>query len=103
MNNEILTNDLKNKIVAVINKRLRLPHYKLFIFGSHVDGTATERSDIDVGVEAPEKIPVAEKLEIEDELSDLPILQKIDFVDFNDIGDGFRRVALKKIEVIYER
>ena len=103
MDNGPLTIDLKNKIIAIVNKWLKLPHYKVFIFGSHADGTATERSDIDVGLEAPEKIPVIDKLEIGDELSDLPILQKIDFVDFKDVDEGFKKVALKKIEVIYER
>ena len=99
----MLSVQLKEQIVAIIKKWLELPHYKVFIFGSHVDGAATERSDIDVGIKAPEKIPVVAKLEIQDELADLSILQKIDLVDFSDVSEGFQRVALKKIEVIYER
>lgn len=98
-----MNRELKKQIVGIVKKWLELPHYKVFVFGSHVDGTATERSDIDIGIEAKEKVPVLEKLEIEAELADLPILQKIDLVDFNDVSEDFKKVALKKIEVIYEQ
>lgn len=98
-----LTEELKASIIQIINKWVKLPHYRVFIFGSRANGKAGERSDIDVGIEAPEAVPGHIKIEIEDELSDLPIMQKIDFVDFKNVSDDFREVARQKIEVIYEK
>ena len=94
---------LKDKIVSIINERLKLPHYKIFLFGSRVKGEATERSDIDIGIEALEEIPGNIMTEIRWDLDDLPILNKIDVVDFKNVSDDFKEVALQDIEVIYEK
>lgn len=98
-----LTDKLKASIVKIINKWIDLPHFRIFIFGSRVNGKADERSDIDIGIEAPTEIAGNLMVEIQAELAELPILQKIDFVDFRTVSEGFRRVAQKQIEVIYER
>ena len=94
---------VKKEIIKIVTKHIELPHYKIFLFGSRVNGKADNRSDIDVGVEAEAKIPAAMMLDVKEELDNLPILQKIDFVDFCDLDEDFKRVASKEVEVIYER
>lgn len=98
--------DKDNLIAALkdsVQKHLKMKHYKVFIFGSRANGEATELSDIDVGIDAGEKIPSGAKLDIQEDMYNLPIMQKVDVVDFYNLDEDFKKVALKKIEVIYER
>jgi len=90
---------LKEDILKILSKYLDLSQYKVFFFGSRVKGNADERADIDIGIEGPE-IPSHIKLEIEEELENLLILYKIDFVDFNNVDDDFKKVAKEYIEYI---
>jgi len=64
---------LKKEILEILGKYLDLSKYKVFFFGSRVRGNSDERADIDIGIEGPE-IPAYAKLEIEEELENLPIL-----------------------------
>jgi len=90
---------LKKEILEILGKYLDLSKYKVFFFGSRVSGSGDSRSDIDIGIEGPE-IPAYAKLEIEEELENLPILYKIDFVDFNNIDEDFKKIAKKYVEYI---
>jgi predicted nucleotidyltransferase len=90
---------LKKEILEILGKYLDLSKYKVFFFGSRVSGSGDSRSDIDIGIEGPE-ISAYAKLEIEEELENLPILYKIDFVDFNNIDEDFKKIAKKYVEYI---
>ena len=90
---------LKREILEILGKYLDLSKYKVFFFGSRVSGSGDSRSDIDIGIEGSE-IPAYTKLEIEEELENLPILYKIDFVDFNNVSDKFKKVAKEHIEYL---
>lgn len=94
---------LKDNIIAIIKKNVSAKHYKVFYFGSRVNGQATKRSDIDIGIAAEIPLPAEETLQIKSELEELPTLKKFDLVDFNGIDDAFKRVALEHAEVIYEQ
>lgn len=91
---------LKNQIIKIVGKYLDLSKYRVFFFGSRVSGGGDERSDIDVGIDGPDSLPLRALSDIKDELDNLPVLYKIDVVDFKNISDQFRRVALEKIEEI---
>jgi len=95
--------NLEKDIIKIFRKWVKLPHYRIFFFGSRVNGDAQDRSDIDIGIEAPGQVPLHVLNEIKSELEELPVLQKFDVVDFNNTSEGFRKVALQKIEVIYEQ
>lgn len=94
--------ETKQQIVAIVKKRLKLPHYKVFIFGSRVNGQATEKSDLDVGIDAGEQISAEAILNIQADVTDLPVMQKVEVVDFFNVSDDFKQVALQHVEVIYE-
>lgn len=94
---------LKKEIVEIIRKNIKARHYRVFFFGSRVNGQATEKSDIDIGIEAAEKISVGEKLEVKEKLEEIRTLNKLDFVDFADVDEDFKEVAQQSIEVIYEK
>ena len=95
--------DIKEKIVEIISQKLTLAHYKVFLFGSRANGKADARSDIDIGIEASEQIPLNIMTELKAELDDLPVLQKIDLVDFNMVNENFKEIASQDMEVIYEK
>lgn len=95
--------NLRERVLEIIAEKLELPHYKVFYFGSRAKGNSDARSDIDIGIEAPERIPLHVLDEIEAKLDELPVLQKFDLVDFRAVSEEFRRVALQNVEVICEK
>ncbi|OGG42479.1 hypothetical protein A3A21_02710 [Candidatus Jorgensenbacteria bacterium RIFCSPLOWO2_01_FULL_45_25b] len=91
---------IKKEIRAIVEKHLDLKEYKLFFFGSRVDGKNHKGSDIDVGIEGPERISSPVWLEIQEEIENLPILYKIEIVDFKRVSREFKEVALSHAEPI---
>jgi len=91
---------LKREIVEIVGKHLDINSYRIFFFGSRVKGDNFPRADIDIGIEGPEEIPAGIKLEIEDELEELPTLYKFDLVDFKTVSDKFKKDALKNTDLI---
>jgi predicted nucleotidyltransferase len=91
---------LKKEILDILAKHLDLSGCRVFFFGSRVTGGGTDRSDIDVGIEGPQPIPAVAMFAIEEEIENLPILYKIEIVDFRDVPAKFRDVALKDVELI---
>jgi predicted nucleotidyltransferase len=69
---------------------------KGFIFGSWVDGSNRPYSDVDVGLDGGEPIAVEVRLAIEEELeqSNLPFI--VEVVDFQQVSEQFKQVALQK-------
>ncbi len=79
--------EIKTKIVDIIYRHTgRLPEVKIFLFGSRAAGQHTIRSDFDIGLESATKIPLATLAEIRGELEQLPLLPKIDLVDFKRVS-----------------
>lgn len=90
---------LKKEIKEIVGKYLDLNKYQIFFFGSRVIGKGNERSDIDVGIEGKEEIDIGVVEDIKEQLANLSILYKIDFVDFKSLSDDFYGVAKEKIEI----
>lgn len=91
---------LKKEILKIAGKHLDLKKYKVFFFGSRVSGGGDERSDIDVGIEGETPLPSTALSDIQEEIEELPILYKIDVIDFAEADEKFRKVALQYIEKI---
>ena len=91
---------LKKQILDIAGRHLDLNSYKVFFFGSRVKKDNSSRSDIDIGIEGPKKMPVQIKLEIEEELDNLPTLYKFDLVDFKEVPERFKKEALRYAEYI---
>ena len=95
-NSEKFKEDIKNIMIDI-----NLPaDYRVFVFGSRVSENCTKRSDIDLGISGKKKIDTLLKNKIESKLNDLPILYKLDFVDFFDVSKNFKKKALKNVEYI---
>ncbi|OGC06772.1 hypothetical protein A2230_01845 [candidate division WOR-1 bacterium RIFOXYA2_FULL_36_21] len=91
---------IKKDILSILEKYLDVSKYKIFFFGSRVIGAKDDRSDIDIGIEGEEKISREIMRNIREEMKNIRILYKIDFVDFKNVSSDFKKIALQNIEKI---
>lgn len=91
---------LKEEIIQIIGKYLDSSLYRIFFFGSRVRGDNSIRADIDIGIKGPKTIPAGIKVLIEEELEQISILYKIDFVDFSNVSQKFEQEALNSVEYV---
>ena len=73
--------------------------YAVFLFGSRARGKQSRSADIDIGVLGKTAIPdkLREQLLDDFEKSDVPY--KVDVIDFFNVPEQFKQVALKDIEI----
>lgn len=76
-----------------------IKEYAVFVFGSRADGTAHQRSDIDIGILGKQALPAFIKLDIEEQLEESNIPLRVDFVDFCKVDQAFKKEALKTVIV----
>jgi uncharacterized protein len=81
----------------VIRRHVPDPVYRVFLFGSRAAGSATERSDIDIGIDGPAPVPRSALAAIHEELEEAPTLYTIDVVDFRRAPENFRRLAQHRL------
>ena len=91
---------LKSQILEIAGHHLDLNRHKLFFFGSRTTGKGSDRSDIDIGILGQKPVPLSKMADIETALENLPLLYKIEVVDFVRVSEKFKEVALQKIEPI---
>ncbi|MCE1246445.1 MAG: nucleotidyltransferase domain-containing protein [Firmicutes bacterium] len=90
------------KIVMDILSR-QVPEYEARAFGSRVNGTARQYSDLDIVLVGKEKLSIAQLAKIEEAFqeSDLPF--RVDILDWKRISDEFREIIGKGYVVVKER
>ena len=91
---------LKKEIIDIVGRYLDLSQNRIFFFGSRVAGKGNERSDIDVGIEGTEEIPWQVMAKIKEDVENLPILYKVDIVDFKKVSPDFYDLATRDIEIL---
>jgi len=85
---------IKNTLLNTLGKK---DEYKVFLFWSRVIWNYRKNSDYDIWIiKWKNRIDFLELIRMKSELNELPYL--IDLVDFNDVSDDFKSLALKKIE-----
>lgn len=92
--------EIKNEIRKILKEELKDLPYQAFFFGSRVSGTASSRSDLDVGIDGKNPVPKEKILSIRSRFESIPTLYQIDLVDFALIGDDFKKVAKQHIEYV---
>lgn len=78
-------------------------YVKVFVFGSQATGRSVARSDIDLGINLGHPIAPEILIALREAFDGLPILQRVDVVDFSTVDETFKAVALQKIKSLYER
>jgi len=75
----------KKKIIALISALV--PTAKIYLFGSRARGTHSKSSDIDIAIDAGERLPILAVGEIIDVLAGTDIMLKIDVVDVHEVSE----------------
>jgi len=89
---------IKEWLKTMLEDNLKDISYRAFIFGSQANRQELIRSDIDLGILADKEIPAINMVRINWAIEDLPMLYKVDLVDFTQVDEKFRSVALKNVE-----
>ena len=84
---------IRAQVLDILQSYIRISEYKIFFFGSRVEGTAGERSDID-----GEKIDKTKFAEIQDRINEIETPYTIQITDFSDADADFKETALKYVE-----
>ncbi len=79
------------------------PQVYVFVFGSRASGRAGSRSDVDVGIDLRHAIAPEMLAALREAFDELPIMQKVDVVDFFGVDEVFKAVALQQTRSLYER
>lgn len=89
---------LYQEIATTIFQHVDPRTHRVFIFGSRARGDNSERSDIDIGIEGPTKIPGYTMTNIREALDLLPTLLSFDVIDFYSASDKFKKEAYTTIK-----
>jgi len=72
---------------------------KVYVFGSRVDGTAREYSDLDLAIDFNgQKMPSNIKYELKSFFEVSNIRMKVDIVDLNDISENFKKIISPRLQ-----
>ncbi len=84
-------------VATIVRRHLPDPAYRVFLFGSRATGKGHDRSDIDIGIEGPSRVPREVLAAIHEEIEEAPTLYSIDVVDFKRLPRKFRQIAHQRI------
>lgn len=87
-------------LAAVFGHEPRL--VAVYLFGSHVEGYATDRSDVDLGLVFREELPLAEELDLAGAVEDVVAWATVDCVNLCRAAAHFRHRVLAGGVLIYE-
>lgn len=97
--------DIEEQYLDEIRRILaeHVPDCEVRAFGSRIEGTSREFSDLDLVLVGSEKLDWRKIESLKDAFSasDIPII--VDVVDFNAISDRFRKITEKNYKIIQKR
>ncbi|MDN5862595.1 MAG: nucleotidyltransferase domain-containing protein [Salinisphaera sp.] len=94
---------LRAACMRVLDRHLADRHYRLYLFGSRADGTATPRSDYDLALEPDRPLDNVTLARIRAELERLPVMQRLDFVDLSSASEDFARRVRESCRLLVEQ
>lgn len=83
----------------ILNKNLP-GSYIAFVFGSQANKKNLTRSDIDIGLMSDDPITSIQLTNITADIDALPMLYRIDVVNFNEVDEQFKLIALNNVEYL---
>ncbi|PIZ24700.1 hypothetical protein COY48_01440 [Candidatus Collierbacteria bacterium CG_4_10_14_0_8_um_filter_43_86] len=87
---------LLSKIKRIIDP-IRPRGFKIFMFGSRVRGDNRRYSDIDLGIEGKDRLPIKNHLDLVSAFEDSDLPFKVGIVDFTTVTDKFKLKAKENI------
>lgn len=83
--------DEKTKKIIVGTIKLLIPEAKIYLFGSRARGDFQESSDIDIAVDAGERLERVAVAEVREMLNASNILKKIEVVDVHSVSESMQK------------
>lgn len=93
--------EVKDKIIKLC--KAIIPDAAIWIYGSRARGDYTERSDIDIALEASQPIDFFAIAELKDILAAANIAYRFDIVDLNAIQDIGFKSAIEKERILWQK
>jgi len=91
-----MINNIEKNIKDIIFKDLNRNKFKVFLFWSRAKWNHKKNSDWDIGILWEKRLEAWKLIKIKRELDELPCI--IDLVDFNNVDNNFKDLALKYIK-----
>lgn len=88
MNKKPMLDRFKPVLMEIIHKYV--PNCKVYLFGSRARGTHKEGADIDLALDAQEKISFTTILKIQHDIEETTIPVFVDVVDLDGTSDDFK-------------
>jgi len=89
-----------NTVRQIVEQHVDARVWQPIIFGSRASGNASKYSDIDIGFLGPRPMSQQVLYRVMDDLEESDLPYKVDVVDFFEVEEDFRRIALKSYERI---
>ena len=89
MQNHELDQETQTKIIRVINALI--PEADIYLFGSRATGQASAHSDIDIALDAGQRIDSLRVAKVRDMLAASNIVHAFDIVDMHAIGQELKK------------
>ena len=88
-----------NIVKKIVLDKIPKDKFNIFLFGSRARRKHRFAADIDIGVQG--EIPLDQRVisTIKNEVDESIIPFKVDIIDFTDVSDDFKKVALEDIEI----
>jgi predicted nucleotidyltransferase len=93
MQDESLQSYVRRQVFQFLDQK----KYKVFLFGSRVNGQARKFSDVDIGIEGSERVPFTVMMQIRDAFEESSLPYFVDVVDFHNVDQKFEAVAKKNV------
>ena len=91
----------KKRLIVSIFKKYLSDSAEIFLFGSRVNGTADNRSDLDVLIKGGKTIDLKTIALIRDEFESSDLEFKVDLLDFHSISDKmYQNIAKSLVKII---
>jgi predicted nucleotidyltransferase len=84
----------QDKMIKIIH--MFLPNAAIYLFGSFARGDQTRVSDLDIAIDDGKEIPLAIIWRIKAMIEVLPIIPRVDVVDFQSIPKEMQQEILKE-------
>lgn len=91
--------DYLSILKKIVQKIIPEDEFIIFLFGSRAEKNNHDRSDIDLGIWGSEPLSPLLRFRLEERIENSEIPYLVDLVDFNSVGDAFKKEALQHIEI----
>ncbi|WP_457743859.1 nucleotidyltransferase domain-containing protein [Sulfurimonas sp.] len=92
----------KEQIVAILSKVFKNQNVQVLAYGSRVDGTAHDMSDLDLAIKADKKIDIEKFNSLKKMFQDSNIPILIQVIDYNRVPNYFHKNILRNYYILFE-